>query len=81
VEKVFDRTDMKVKPKNLEQIANDMIIFYKNPGPFGDTQFKHLKTTALTVGGQPYKYSPLLFEGLIDTFTTRFWVGPTLTAH
>ena len=52
-EKVFDRTDMKVKPKNLEQIANDTIIFYKNPGPLGDTQFKLLKNAALTVGGIP----------------------------
>ena len=53
LEKVFDRTDMKVKPKNLEQIANDTIIFYKNPGPLGDTQFKLLKNAALTVGGIP----------------------------
>jgi hypothetical protein len=53
VEKVLDRKDMKVRPKNLEQIANDTIIFYKNPGPLGDTRFKLLNNTALTVGGQP----------------------------
>jgi hypothetical protein len=51
VEKVLDSKDMKVKPKTLEQIANDTIIFYKNPGPLGDTQFKLLKNAALTVGG------------------------------
>jgi hypothetical protein len=32
VEKVLDSKAMKVKPKTLEQIANDTIIFYKNPG-------------------------------------------------
>ena len=52
-EKVLDRKDMKVKPKTLEQIANDTIIFYKNPGPLVDTQFKLLNNTAQTVGGQP----------------------------
>ena len=43
MEKVSDMKDMKVKPKTLEQIANDTIIFYKNPGPLGETQFKLFK--------------------------------------
>jgi len=64
VEKVFDRTDMKVKPKNLEQIANDTIIFYKNPGRLGDTQFKLLKNTALTVGGQPGRQIQYITQSL-----------------
>ena len=53
VEKVLDRKDMKVKPKTLEQIANDTIIFYKNPGPLGDTHFKLLKNTALLLEVSP----------------------------
>jgi photosystem II reaction center protein PsbP len=64
VEKVFDRTDMKVKPKTLEQIANDTIIFYKNPGPLGDTQFKLLKNTTLTVGGQPGRQIQYITQSL-----------------
>ncbi|MGB7956542.1 MAG: hypothetical protein WCF23_21420 [Candidatus Nitrosopolaris sp.] len=64
VEKVFDRPDMKVKPKTLEQIANDTIIFYKNPGPVGDTQFKLLKNTALTVGGQPGRQIQYITQSL-----------------
>lgn len=64
VEKVFDRTDMKVKSKNLEQIANDTIIFFKNPGPLGNTQFKLLKNTALTVGGQPGRQIQYITQSL-----------------
>jgi hypothetical protein len=64
VEKVFDRTDMKVKPKNLEQIANDTIIFYKNPGPLGETQFKLLANAALTVGGQPGRQIQYITQSL-----------------
>jgi PsbP len=64
VEKVLDRKDMKVKPKTLEQIANDTIIFYKNPGPLGDTQFKLLKNTALTVAGQPGRQIQYITQSL-----------------
>ena len=64
VEKVLDRKDMKVKPKTLEQIANDTIIFYKNPGPLGDTQFKLLKNTTLTVGGQPGRQIQYITQSL-----------------
>jgi hypothetical protein len=64
VEKVFDRTDMKVKPKTLEQIANDTIIFYKNPGPLGDTQFKLLKNAALTVADQPGRQIQYITQSL-----------------
>ena len=63
-EKVLDRKDMKVKPKTLEQIANDTIIFYKNPGPLGDAHFKLLKNTALTVGGQPGRQIQYLTQSL-----------------
>jgi hypothetical protein len=64
VEKVLERKDMKVKPKTLEQIANDTIIFYKNPGPLGDTEFKLLKNTALTVGGQPGRQIQYITQSL-----------------
>jgi hypothetical protein len=64
VEKVLDRKDMKVKPKTLEQIANDTIIFYKNPGPLGDTEFKLLNNTALTVGGQPGRQIQYITQSL-----------------
>jgi hypothetical protein len=64
VEKVLDSKDMKVKPKTLEQIANDTIIFYKNPGPFGDTQFKLLKNAALTVGGLPGRQIQYITQSL-----------------
>jgi hypothetical protein len=64
VEKVLDRKDMKVKPKTLEQIAKDTIIFYNNPGPLGDTQFKLLKNTALTVGGQPGRQIQYITQSL-----------------
>ena len=62
---------MKVKPKTLEQIANDTIIFYKNPGPLGDTQFKLLKNAALTVGGQPGRQIQYITQsvGLFDMET------------
>jgi hypothetical protein len=64
VEKVLDSKDMKVKPKTLEQIANDTIIFYKNPGPHGDTQFKLLKNAALTVGGLPCRQIQYITQSL-----------------
>jgi hypothetical protein len=64
VEKVLDRKDMKVKPKTLEQIADDTIIFYKNPGPLGDTQFKLLNNTALTIGGYPGRQIQYLTQSL-----------------
>ena len=55
---------MKVKPKTLEQIADDTIIFYKNPGPLGDTQFKLLNNTALTIGGYPGRQIQYLTQSL-----------------
>jgi hypothetical protein len=64
MEKVLYRKGMKVKPKTLEQIANDMTIFYKNPGPLGDTQFKLLKNTALTVGGLPGRQIQYITQSL-----------------
>jgi hypothetical protein len=75
VEKVLDRKDMKVKPKTLEQIANDTIIFYKNTGPLGDTQFKLLNNTVLTVGGQPGRQIQYITQSLglfaMETYVTK----------
>ena len=73
VEKVLDRKDMNVKPKTLEQIANDTIIFYKNPGPLGETQFKLLKNTVLTVGGQPGRQIQYITQSL-GLFTMEAYV-------
>jgi hypothetical protein len=59
----------------LEQIADDTIIFYKNPGPLGETQFKLLKNKALTVGDQPARQiqyitqSPGLFS--METYVIK----------
>jgi PsbP len=74
VAKVLDTKDLKVKPKTLEQIANDSITFYKDPNsPLGNTQFELLKSNSTTVGGMPALQIQYILKSL-GLFTMQTYV-------
>jgi len=54
VERALNTTDLKVKPKSLDQIVSDSIEFSNNPSSvLGDMKVEVLKKNPITIGGFP----------------------------